>query len=309
MASRLTPLENQFVKLSSGGRVHPVTKLDENETANDLLWKELPPLEVYREIRMRSGSQVLLDLNIPPSEIKRQSMQDVVICFAYRQNETKHLVFNGTNFSNWHFQLQEDPTRDQFLSRFMERAIRWLVNRDDIHQVQIQPLQQIYNVGEPIVFSGQVYDEFYQSISDAQVVISITGDTASFSDEMIAEGNGFYRQTFSGLPGGEFRYHIEARQKDKVLGARTGKITVKPFFLEFQQIPANHTLMRQLAEQTTGIAYTPTEFVKRFPEKKLESRVLYTFSEYFIWNYWHWLVIIIFLLGTEWFLRKRWGLL
>ncbi len=309
LVSRLTPIENQFVKLSNGGRLHPVSKLDESEAANDLLWKELPPLEIYRQIKMRSGSQLLLTPDVPVGENNVAAIGNIPVCYAYRQNEIKHLVFNGTNFSNWHFQLQEDPSREEFFTRFMERAIRWLVNREDIHQVQIKPLQRIYNVGEPVVFSGQVYDEFYQPISDARVVVSITSDTTQQSDEMIAEGNGFYRQSFSGLPVSEFRYRVEAKRKDETIGVRTGKFTVKPFFLEFQQIPANHTLMRQLAEQTDGISYSPAQFVKRFPEAKLESRVQYTFSEYFVWNYWHWLALIILLLGTEWFFRKRWGLL
>lgn len=309
LTGRLTPLENQFVKLSSAGRLHPVTRLDESEAANDLLWKELPPVEVYRQVKMSSGGQLLLSLDIPANEAVGSGLKELPICYAYRQNEIKHLVLNSANFGNWHFQLQEDPVRDEFLTKFVGRAVRWLVNREDIHQVQIKPLQRIYNVGEPVVFSGQVYDEFYQPISDAQVIVSINSDTSQFSDEMIAEGNGFYRQTFSGLPGDEFRYRVEAKRNDQVIGARTGRFTVKPFFLEFQQIPANSTLMRQLAEQTDGVSYSPASFVKRFPEKKMESRVQYSFSEFFLWNYWHWLVIIIFLLGTEWFLRKRWGLL
>ncbi len=304
----LAALENRFVRLSSGGRLHPVTRLDENETVNNQIWRELPPLEIYRGIKMPAGSQVLLEPdarqpeNLPPG-------LEPAICFAYRQQEIKYLVFNGANFSNWHFQLQEDPARDGFLVQFMERAIRWLVNRDDIHQIQIAPLQQIYNVGEPVAFSGQVYDEFYQPISDARVVATVSNKALNYSDEMIAEGNGFYRQTFSGLPEGEFSYRVEAHRNDKTIGTRSGKFTVKPFFLEFQQIPANAALMRQLARETGGEAYSPGEFIRRFPGKKLETRVQYIFSEYFLWNYWYWLGALIALLGTEWFLRKRWGLL
>lgn len=307
-AGPLSPIENQFARLSSGGRLHPATRLDENESVNGQLWRELPPLQIYRGIKMRSGGQALLELDPRPGEAVPRDL-DPAICFAYRQNEIKHLVFNGANFSNWHFQLQEDPARDRFLVQFMERAIRWLANRDDIHQIQIAPLQQIYNVGEPVTFSGQVYDEFYNPISDARVVATVSSDTLNYSDEMIAEGNGFYRQTFSGLPEGEFSYRVEARRNDKPIGARTGKFTVNPFFLEFQQIPANAALMRQIARETGGTAYLPGEFTRQFPGKKLESRVQYTFSEYFLWNYWYWLAALILLLGTEWFLRKRWGLL
>lgn len=305
---QLVPLENQFVKLSSGGRLHPVTRLDENETANDLLWRGLPPLEVYRQLKMREGGQVLLELDTrqEPATVQNRGL---AVCYVYRQKEIKYLVFNGTNFSNWQYQLTDDPERDRFFIQLMERMARWLVNRDDIHQVQIQPVQRIYNVGEQIVFSGQVYDDFYQPVSDARVVVNVSSDTTRLSDEMIAEGNGFYRQSFSGLPEGEYNYQVVADRKDKAIGARSGKFTVKPFFQEFQQIPANYTLMRQLADKTGGAVYRPKQFVAEFPEKKLESRIQYTFSEYFLRNYWYWLALVLALLVTEWFFRKRWGLL
>jgi hypothetical protein len=306
--SQINPIENQIVSLTAGGRLYPVTRLDENETANNLLWKELPPLEVYQPIKMRSGGQVLLEVDTH-KEVSTVSNRDIVVCYTYRQNQIKYLVFNGANFSNWHYQLQDDPARNNFFIRFMERTIRWLVNRDDIHQIQIQPLQRIYNVGEQIVFSGQVYDEFYQPISDARVTVTVRSDTTRSSDEMIPDGNGFYRQAFSGLPEGEFTYFIEARRNEKTIGSRSGKFTVKPFFLEFQEIPANADLMRQLASETGGRLYLPIQFVRNFPEKKLESRVQYSIEEYFLWNYWYWLAILVLLLGTEWLLRKRWGLL
>lgn len=308
LVAQLTPLENQFVQLTNGGRVHPITRLDENESANALLWKELPPLEIYRQIKSREGSQILLEAG-NRDEDNRRNPQNQVICYVYRQNEIKHLVFNGTNISNWHFQLQEDPLREQFFVQFMDRAIRWLVNRDDIHQIQIKPLQPVYNVGEAITFSGQVYDDFYQPLSDAQVNISVSGDTARFADEMIAEGNGFYRQSFSGLPEGEYQYRLEAQRNGQTIGQRTGKFTVKPFFLEFQQIPANYNLMKQIADETGGAIYSPQNFLNNFPPGQLESRTQYSSFEYFLWSYWHWLVLLIVLLGTEWFLRKRWGLL
>ncbi|NIW00280.1 hypothetical protein GWN26_14625, partial [Candidatus Saccharibacteria bacterium] len=101
-----------------------VTKLDENVTANDLIWNELPPIESFRRVKMREGAQLLLRAQ---DQEGRASGNALPICFAYRQQEIKQLVFNGANFGNWHFQLQEDPTRDQFFKNFIDRSVRWLV--------------------------------------------------------------------------------------------------------------------------------------------------------------------------------------
>ena len=308
VTGRLTPLENRIVTLTAGGRFHPITELDENESANELLWKELPPIEVFPQLKMPEGSQVLLAV-YQNGEVARDG-KNLPVCYTYRRGELKQLVFNGANFGNWHFQLQEDPSREQMFTQFMDRAMRWLVNRDDIHQVQIQPIRRIYNVGEPVQFSGQVYDEFYQPIYDATVTITIEGPEAFLaSDEMIAEGNGFYRQSFSGLSEGEYRYRVVAERNGQTIGVRNGKFTVNPFFLEYQQIPANYSLLRQLAQESGGRAYSPGQLVSAFPPAKMESRLRYTSSEYFLWHQMYWLFILIGLMGIEWFFRKRWGLL
>ncbi len=304
-AGRLTPLENQIARLTGSGRLHPVMTLDESAGANALLWRDLPPVWVFPQVQMRSGAQVLLESTGTPSGRK----EALPILFVHRQNEQKHLVLNAANFSNWHYQLQEDPARDRLWIRFLERAVRWLASRDDIHQVQIQPLQSIYNVGEPVVFSGQVFDEFYRPISDARVTLTVGNDSMRISDEMVAEGNGFYRQSISGLPEGEFTYTVSARRNEQEIGTRRGKLTVNPFFLEFQEISANPELLRQIARATNGRFYTPARFLREFSREHFQPRVQLTFAEFFMWTYWHWLALLVWFLGMEWWLRKRWGLL
>ncbi len=300
---RISSNENQVVALTAGGRMHPVTRIDDNENSNALIWQSLPPLEVFHEVNPRNGSQMLLTL------ASEEAGDDFPVCYAYRQDEQKQLVFNAANFGYWHFQLQNDPARDEFLAKFLERSVRWLVNRDDIHQIQIHPLERVVNVGEPVIFSGQVFDEFYNSLDDVQVVVDVSGDTTRISDEMRAEGNGFFRYSLSGLQEGQYRYRITAKRKDQVIGTRSGRLSVKPFFLEFQQLQANHDLMRKLADETGGKTYTVQGFLDQFGQENFESRIRYTSSEYFVWSYWYWLVALVFFLGSEWFLRKRWGML
>ncbi len=308
-AGRLRGQDNQFAVLTTVGRFHPITQLDENESVNEVLWKELPPIEIFPQIHPAEGARILLT-SVAENARKSPNKKGKAVFYTYRQGEIKQLVFNGANFGNWHFQLQEDPAREGLFSQFMERSIRWLVNRDDIHQVQIQPFRKIYNVGEPVQFSGQVYDEFYRPIFDAKVVITLAGDSLQpISDEMVNDGNGYYHQSFSGLPEGEYRYRISAKKNGQPIGKRTGVLTIKPFFLEFQQIPANFLLLRQLAQETGGRAYFPGDFAKNFPPEKMESRLQYLSTEYFLWRQMYWLMILIFVLGMEWFFRKRWGLL
>lgn len=306
--SRPNPIENASVRMTSGGNLHPVMQLEENETANRLMWSELPPLEIYSGINLKQGSQLLLQSGgIPVNRNVRQT--DVPVLAAYRHGGIKQLVFAGANFGFWHFQLQEDLSRDKMMLRFMDRSIRWLVNREDISQIQIQPIQRTFNLGEAVTFSGQVYDEFYQPIQDAEVTVRIKGGDKEMSEEMNLVGGGFYQHAFGGLAEGEYDYTLTAERDGKKIGERSGKFTIEPFYLEYQQTAGNVELMRQLAYRSGGQFYRPAQFINSFSPASLESRTQYSATEHFLWDHLYWLFVMIALFGIEWFFRKRWGLL
>jgi hypothetical protein len=301
-------LENVFVTLTSGGLLHPVIRLEESESSNQLIWSELPPVEIYYQLQLKPGQQVLLETGSLQQPAGNRPVKYPVLS-VYREKKFKHLIFAASNFGFWHYQLQEDLNRDQFLQIFIDRAIRWLANREDINQVQIKPVRQAYNLGDQVQFMGQVYDEFYQPVTDARVTISVDGHEINLTDEAIMGGGGHYWLNVAGLPEGEFEYRVVAEKKGQKIGERTGKINIAPFNLEFQQIAGNGHLMHQIARNAQGQFYSPKMFVNQFSDLKLENRIRYSETEYFLWSYLHWLFVLILLLAVEWFLRKRWGLL
>ena len=288
--------------MTVGGRLHPAIRVDENETANTLLWKDLPLLETFAPLNPAKGSQILLT--------STSGQADETIIFAWKKGQQKHLVFNGANFGNWYFQLQDDPVRQSFFPTYLERSLRWLKNRDDIQQIQVRPLRNTYNVGEAITFSGQVYDAFYQSVADAEVRIVVWQDSTQFAnDEMQAEGNGFYRSDVSGLAAGEYHYRISASRAGENLGRRNGKIVVQPFFQEFQSTAANHQLLEEISRRSGGQSSGVKKFIDQPALTALSKRVSFSNNEIFLWDRWEWLLLLVILLGSEWFLRKRWGML
>lgn len=306
--SRLDPLENVSVKLTSGGNLHPAMQLAESEIANKLLWTELPPLEIYGGLNPKPGSQILLqseEIQMGANSVQKE----LPVLYSYRHGGIKHLVFGASNFGFWHFQLQEDLSRDQMMLRFMDRSIRWLVNREDINQIQILPVRRAFNLGEAVTFSGEVYDELYQPIQDARVNIKIVGDKKEIDEDINPVGGGFYQHSFGGLSEGDFDFVVKAEKNGKEIGERRGKFSIEPFYIEFQQTAGNVELMRQLAIQSGGQFYRPAEFIHSFPRTSFESRVNYSTTEHFLWDHSYWLFFLIVLFGTEWFFRKRWGLL
>ena len=298
----LEEVKNVQVRLTGNGRLHPALKLDDNEKINDQLWQSLPPVSVFQPLKPKANAQVLIEANLNENNA-------LPVLYALREGGYKQMVMNMADFRNWHYLLQEDPLREQFFVRLSERMVRWLANREDLQQIQIQPQRRAFNLGEPVVFSGQVFDAFYQPIADAQVTVTIRSDSLQVDDEMQAGGNGFYEQQFSGLPEGVYQYTVAATRNNENIGRRNGTFEVRPYYLEFQQIAADTALLKKIASASGGKNFSVQRFLTSFEQEQFNRRVVINHSEYYLWQYWYWLAAIILLLAVEWFLRKRWGML
>ncbi|MEJ2636826.1 MAG: hypothetical protein P8184_16240, partial [Calditrichia bacterium] len=300
-ASGLVPDENVIVSLTPGGRLHPVTRLDENISQLTMLWKELPPVTAYgRSLRLKEGSTILLR--------DQAGLSSYPVLTASVNQDVKSLVLAAANFGGWHFQLQDDARRDGFFRDFMDRSIKWLVNREDIQRLQIHPSQEIYRAGEPVEFSGQVMDEFYKPVNDAEVSIVISSENYQQNDVLVNQ-SGFYNYRTAGLPPGTYEYALTARRGERNIGSARGKFVIQELELEMQDVEANPRLMHEIAMQSGGESFSARQFLRHLGEFRFKKQIHMSSIEHVLWNKIYWLIAVIFLLSVEWFLRKRWGLL
>jgi hypothetical protein len=298
--SQIMVQPNVTVSLTMDGRLHPVMKIDENPQNVLDLWADLPPvIGLGAKLFPREDVQVLLE---------NTGSKNYPLSIASVQSDTKILLLAITDIGNWHFQLQDTPDRDRFFLVFIERALKWLVNREDIQRLQIFPDKKIYQMGETIQFSGQVYDDFYHQLKDAEVRIQISGEDIDRQDIFTADA-GYYFYRTVGLPPGVFRYRLTALNNEQLIGQAVGNIVVEELEIEKQETKANYTLMRQIAEKSNGAVWSVKAMLPQLDQLNITEKIQLSDFEYVLWNKSYWLVISIILLSVEWFLRKRWGML
>ncbi len=301
--SGLNKRNNIPVQLTSGGRLHPVSRIEELSGQVLSFWNDLPPVTSFgKGVRIKDGTQTLL-------REKTQGENNFPLLLASVRKDVKMLVFAVADFNTWHLQLQDDPERDNFFKLFMERSVKWLFNKEDIQRIQIQPDKEVYQIGETVQFSGEVFDEFYNPLNDAEVEIQI--QTSEFKqNDIFTEQNGFYRYQTSGLPPGTYQFKIRATDGERVIGTKNGRFIIEELELEMRQTEANITLMKEIASRSGGEFWSAREFVNNLEEfQKFKQQIRLTNMEYVVWDKIYWLIAVIVLLSLEWFFRKRWGLL
>ncbi len=210
------------------------------------------------------------------------------------------------------------------LDLFLANSVRWLTTQAENKRVRIEPNRKFYQAGERIDFLGQVYDESMEPVEQADVTVHITQNPSPLQGEgqgrgpldlsLEAAGNGRFTATLpQGLPKGDYSYKGTAMQNGVALGSDDGRFNVGDFNVELAEPRMRSDILRALAERTGGKFYTPETAANLlkdiYANPRFQPREITNTHDYELWNSWPLLVLAILCFGTEWFIRKRLGML
>jgi hypothetical protein len=269
------------------------------------IWAQLPPLDGANGIgrnELKPNAQVLAESDDP---------QRHPILVAGQSGDGRVLAFAGD--STWHWQMGGFGEAHR---RFWRQCVLWLAKKDE----QTAGRVWIRLAGRRVVRGGRV--EFQVGAENAQ---GEPVETAQFDVSVqTPDGHGepvrptktgtdwaaTFRQT---TKPGDYRITVKAKNGAEELGTAEARFLVPNQDLELDRPAAEPSLMAQLAETTKtagGAALAPEELpelLKRLAEKppELKQEVI---AKVTYWDTWPFFLIFVGLIGTEWFLRKRWGL-
>ncbi len=315
---------NVSASVSTDNITNPILRADKELTAAPK-WEALAPLvKTETHFAPKPESHVLAEATLQGVKIGEPLLLSRTV------GKARQIAFTG--YGLWKWKLTSFGREQAFasLSRtkdtsvlsmsaldlFLGNATRWLVSRDDNKRVRIEPTQRLYDAGERIEFTAQVYDESFQPLDQAIVSATITGGALKSPLQITLEprSNGRYSTTLpQGLAAGDYTFTGTATLDSKTLGSDGGRFNVGAYSIEFAEPRMRSDLLRQLSARTGGKFYTPAtnasmiqdiKSLSSFAPKKIEER-----SELEARTSWYILALAILLFSTEWFLRKRLGML
>ncbi len=294
--------------------VQPVVQISENENPlihNDsdnpsLAWNNLPPVFITNsDISARPESEVVVK-----ARLNNTALNTPMIVTRKIGTKRSIAVLAG---GIWRWKLQTATKNLTLFDSFIQNSIKWLRSTGEQKQVTVKTGKKLYALGEPVEFSAEVYDASYNPVSDAEVTVSITHNGKK--DEVILNslGNGLYEGTYTTTQTGDFTFTGKASLNDKVLGTDGGSFNIGEVDIEQLNPVTNYEFLSSLAENTGGKyfyypdmnkVYSLLENIRRNASKE-KTEV----NEIRLWSNEWLLIIVIVLLGTEWFIRKQSGML
>ena len=296
-----------YMNILPQGISHPLFQISDDALENRDKWHELPPVfSNYDNVVLHPKAQTLAAVDLRRSEVVRRQRLPLI---AIRQSGTrKSMAVFAYGLWRWDLLMWGVNKSNESYQRFLQNTIRWLVTSEDSKLVRISSNKEIYRSGEEVKFTAQVYTRDFLPVDGAEVVVHLQGAGEIQELSLSNIGEGRYEGSFQVLGGGDYQFDGAAHIQGRVLGRDKGKFSVEEFNLEYQNARMNEDLLRRMAVESGGEFFTSGNFTKLKEKLNFPEKFIVRNQEWEIWNKSSILMVCIFLLGAEWFIRKRKGM-
>ena len=280
--------------------------LQNNSPDNINAWNNLPPaLQINSEYIAKPEAEVIARIkanNIPLNS---------PLILTKRIGGKRSITVLAKDIWRWKLQTAEKDL--DLFDRFISNSVKWLHSSDEEKQVKIKTSKKIYALGEEIEFSGEVYDELFNPVSDAEVTVNISAGDQKNEIKLTPLGSGLYEGKFQGNSPGDYSFSGSAIEGQKKLGSDAGKFNIGEIDIEMMDPRMNYEFLSSLAGQTGGKFFTYNnysqifEILNRLNKESAKEKI--NVSEVNLWSD-EWLLgLTILIFSIEWFIRKRSGML
>lgn len=296
-------------ELTPAGRVHPICQIAESNAA---AWRALPPFAGAGRLGTVAPTAEVL--------IRSQAGEPLLVVQEGKGRSTVSGRTAAVAFdSTWQWPFASDDGLEQH-RRFWRQLVLWLANRKP--EVWVLPDQPVYDLvqvragDERVLLQAGVNDPTER---DRPRPVSITGEIVRPDGEArpltwSATADGFEARPTVTEPG-EYRVRVEGQAGDESAGESQTAFVVQRVDREMLEPLADHETLERMAGRTAGIGgtFVPLErlgeLLERVRAAGTETRVSVTERRYIVDDHpWRWFVILVGLLGVEWLVRRRAGL-
>jgi uncharacterized membrane protein len=287
-------------------RPHPITRLA-TETENRARWQSLPPLNgANRFSRIKANGRVLLESSGPEKH-------PLLVSSEYGAGRT--VAFAGDSTWQWKRAGFEQEQR-----QFWRQLILWLVHREDVvrRDVWVQLTQRRYLPGTPLTFKTGIRSTGGESLTAAKLEVRWIDPAGDSHSTRIVPHEDHWQGTIEDLrEPGSYRIEVRAVADGQELGKARADFHVMDQQAEKSNPRADIEQLNWLAQFTQeqgGKLVAPEQvpaLIKALrdqpPELKIEMETKWQLGGSAL-DAWLFFLGIVALLSSEWFLRKRWGL-
>jgi hypothetical protein len=302
----------KFEPLAWGNGVTAGVKLRPTEAGRDNPIFDLGTAGTLEELldRLPALDQASVTLGEKPLAVvlANAAQADGPVLIAYqRYGQGKALSLNTGGLWRWSFRETGQEQSEAAYQRFWVSLLQWLLGGNEFipgSDIALTSARRYYSSEQPMQFliSTRNLD---RAAYQPRLVISGNGENTEVAPR--PRGEAFVAEAGPFPPG---TYRVVLKNNVGRPAELSQNIEVVSASVEKRELSADPVLMRQLAEISGGATIGAGD-VARLPElvKRREAARELRHRQQSVWDRWWLLAPVLGLLGTEWWLRRREGLL
>ena len=301
--SQMPRAEGFKLQLTTEGKTEPLMELADNSSESLQRWNKLSELFGYSKVkRAKAGATVLAEHPSDQNEFGKR-----VLIATHNFNAGRVMAFTPNNSAPWQLGM---PSEDDSNERFWRQVAKWLTTAPK-SSLKLDIAKTEYTLKEPVVIEVTAMDKTFTLTNDAKlraILVDETGTRKELQLEQVLGKDGLYTARFIPNRYGEYTVTATGTLNGENLGKQQGLFEVKPSYAEFSDAALNIPLLTKLAEMSGGKYYPVAEANQLVNQISLVESATSQITDIDIWDLPLIFGMILMLLGLEWFLRKRGGL-
>ncbi|NIP40219.1 MAG: hypothetical protein GTN39_01715, partial [Candidatus Aenigmarchaeota archaeon] len=301
-------IEGEF-KMLARETTHPILKLSDNPGENSKIWAAMPELDGCNRLLRPKPEAIVLGVH----PLVKNKYGNLVIVAVWEKGKGRVMSVASNSTWRWRFQARARGGTGSHYERFWHQAVHWLVKSPQLKLVHLSTDKENYTKGEKILLSATVFDRYYRPSEHARVYLQLvdpSGTRIDLGSAAPKERRGEYGTDYLSGKEGKYTFTATAREGSRVLGRDTVSCKVAIPSLEWENAQLNEPLLRELADLTGGkyfhIGSIKTEEIS-LPEAREAQPVVKRVVA--VWNNPSIFIILCILLGIEWYVRRRSGMM
>lgn len=294
-------------ELAPAGVDNIITRLVDDPAANAAKWKQLPYLMDYEDPGMpKPGAAVLANMITPEGR-----KLPLLITENFGRGRTAIMATGGS----WRWQMSS-PLGDTAHDLFWQQLLRWVASDTPGHVAASVPAQMLLDNGA-VNITADVRDPQYNPAPDAKVeahILGPSGVSALVEMTPVPDNPGQFQAAWSAPKTGAYLTEVTAQRAD----AGTGTVQeLGRDVITFQRMDGmaenfhteqNRDLLERLAAQTGGQYWKPADLNKLPGNIPFSEAGVTTRETKDLWDLPLVFLVLLLLRFSEWWLRRKWGI-
>jgi hypothetical protein len=287
-------------QLTAAGVESVICRLDEDGARNAERWKKMPLLANYNDTgELKPGAVALM--NVLPGGRRAMPLLAVE---NYGRGRTAVFATGGS----WRWKMWQDHA-DVSHQTFWQQLMRYLVN-ESAGRVSGGTPRPVISDESRVELRAEVRDEEFRPRSDLKVEARIVGPegvagTAELTPRPLEDG--VYAAEWNAEKAGSYVVEVLARRRQEEIGRDVFQFRREDGVAESFHTAQNRELLEKLAAETGGRYFTASSARDLPSEVSYSEAGITTRETKDLWDMPVVFLLVLMLRGSEWALRRKWG--